>query len=458
MPSDTPDGTGDNSADGSRAGSGRRSPAGKHGSERSGTSSSSSSRSSASASTSNDSTSPSPRQSLGRRQRRSKPLKAIKRVVNEAQDWVADRILALEARPPTSAASAAVITEHVTASVTAQVAAIAAANHPVTGMSQSHVRSAVAIAVQVLLLRGSYKVGVVRLLKRLHLAKEEDAVTPVFPPSRRLANRWVRENFERVVYGTVLRYYKGQQLATPVPEIFTDKTSFVIDGQDDVDKAMVALLLNHLADGRSAARVAFYNEFGFFLLHEDVTVRIRLAFPNADEPLAAEAAGSAFFAYTTSRIVTPSGVPAAVNAAHVVEGSAQINGRVLAEEGCFIDQADAIIQCLTRSITPTEPIALKIFAMSLRRTIATNSPMWKELVARDIMTNTVGPFQRHLVMPRLSTRARLDLLLLTMTEAMTGALPAPDSAALATDSESEEDAVMKAAGAAAPQVEGPDDW
>jgi len=255
-----------------------------------------------------------------------------------------------------------------------------------------------------------------------------------------------------------LRYYKGQQLATHVPEISTDKTSFVKDGQDDVDKAMVALLLHHLADGWSAARVAFYNEFGFFPVHENVTVRIRPAFSDADEPLAAEAAGSAFFAYKTPRIVTPSGVQAAVNAAHVVEGSAQINGRVLAGEGCFIDQADAIIQSLTRSTTPTEPIALKIFAMSLRRAIATKSPMWKELVAWDIAPNTVGPCQWHLLMPRLSTRAQLDLLLRTMTEAMTGALPAPNSAALATDSESEEDALMKAAGAAAPRAEGPDDW
>lgn len=84
-----------------------------------------------------------------------KTLKAIKLVVGEAKDCVADRILALEARLPKSAASAAVITERVTASVTAQVAAIAAANAPVMGMSQSHVRSAVANAVQVPLLRGS---------------------------------------------------------------------------------------------------------------------------------------------------------------------------------------------------------------------------------------------------------------------------------------------------------------
>jgi len=48
-------------------------------------------------------------------------------------------------------------------------------------------------------------------------AKEEDAVTPFFPPSRCLDNRWVRENFERVVYGTVCATTRGSSWPPPYP-------------------------------------------------------------------------------------------------------------------------------------------------------------------------------------------------------------------------------------------------
>jgi len=375
-----------------------------------------------------------------------------------AKEWMADKLVALESRMPTSKEMADAITAEVTKAVVAQISSIAAANSASARMSQSQVRSAMAVAVQVSLLRGAYKVGVVRLLKRLHVAKSEDCITPNFPPTRRLANRWVREHFEHVVHGTVLRCYKAHQVLTVVPDILKEKTTFAVDSQDDVDKAMVALVYNHLADGRAATRAHFYNEFGFFLVHEDTTVRIRMMHLEAEEPLAAEAAGSDFFAYKTWRVVSPAGVvvPAA-SAAAAAEGAAPVGGRVLTEEGCLYDQADTMLQCLTRCNSTTEPIALKIFALSLRRAIMSDSPMWKSLLHRDITADSVGPRQWHLLMPRLSTRARLDAVLRTMTEDMTAALPPLDAEALMSDSE-EEEGVLAAPNNGAPPAEGPEDW
>jgi len=106
-------------------------------------------------------------------------------------------------------------------------------------------------------------VFVFRLLERQHVEKREEFISPNLPSARRIVNSWVREHFESIVHGNVLLCYKAV-----VPAIVKEKKIVAVDRQDDVHKDMVALVYNHLADGRAATRALFSNDFRFLLVHE----------------------------------------------------------------------------------------------------------------------------------------------------------------------------------------------
>jgi len=448
-------------SDGSGSSGSRRSRRRRHG------------RQSASSSSDADSAAPPPsaRLSLRRRRHRGATLELIKTVVkevvgevikdavNEMKDYVAEKAKGVEGRIPSPAAMAAAVVPDVSAAVATAVGQATPVNNVNLGMSPAETRAAVAECLVVPLMRSAHKVSLSRKIKKTHCTGGTDSITFIAPPARMKANLWAREHSDHIIYGTVNRTYKAIQALPIVPAVFESKTQFSVDSQDEVDKSMVAVTRNSLADGRAALRARFYTDIGFFKVWGSSTVRIRMLHPQEEEPLAARAAGSKYYAFETTRVVTPVGAVVPAEGGAAAAAPAALGARVITEEGCLVAVADGMLQLACRSPSSFEPIVLKALASNLRTIIVSTDPMWSTMREADITTTSNGPGRWYLLCPRLGTRARLGSGLCTMTADMMGALPPPDPEAPLSDSDSEAEGEADAGGGGEKDVqEGPNDW
>lgn len=411
----------------------------------------------------------SPSRRSARRETLEEVKAVVKGVVCEMKNHVKDMTAELEARMPSTTSIVAAMTPAVVAAAVAAIGAPAAANCANAGgtTSPTGTRAAVATAVVPSLMRGAFKVSLCRRVKKTLFDGCKDSSTFIAPPASGSANRWAREHADEMVYGTVNRTYKAHQALPQMPAIFEGKLNFRQGSQDEIDRAMVAIVRNSLADGRSAMRVRFFSEIGFFKVWASSTVRVRMLHPQEEEPLAAQSAGSKFFAYQTTRVVTPVGavVPAA-DAVGPGEGGvapaamAAAGARVVTVDSCLMDVAEAMVQAACKCPSTFEPIVLKAIASDCRSIIMDSDPMWPTMRSADITGIDNGPGRWYLLCPKLSTRARLTSKLRTMTPETMASLPPPDPEAPVSDSDSDEDGAAGSGGEGedGAAVEGPDDW
>lgn len=203
---------------------------------------------------------PSARLSPARRSARRVSLEDVKEVVkgavSEIRNYVKDLGAAMEGRPPSSADIVAAMTPAVMSAAVAAVWAPAAVKNANAGgvASATDTHAAVAASFVPSLMRGAFQVSICRRVKKTLFAGSKDNWTDIMPPASGTSNRWAPEHADEMVWGTVNRTYKAHPALQHVPDIFEGKVNFQKANQDDMDKAMTAIVRTFLADGRSAMR------------------------------------------------------------------------------------------------------------------------------------------------------------------------------------------------------------
>lgn len=197
------------------------------------------------------------------------------------------------------------------------------------------------------------------------------------------------------------------------PNVFKDW--LVVSRQDPSRRHLVFKLYvnRRLKRDRSVLRRVLYHSVLYYLFHsEEDEVDIRLRFPAAEEPQASEANGHHFFSYTKKRLVGPSArvtdtddedVPGRADGSHV---------QIMHE--CLFRTANDVLKYYLRTMQDVDSGAVFFLAKLLRELVTDTSFDWHALTSPDHQgLFTSGPRAYRLLLPRQSTREKIDNLMFT---------------------------------------------
>lgn len=292
-----------------------------------------------------------------------------------------------------------------------------------------------------------------------------DVITPLFPPACKLptSDPFVLDNFNKVLLSVLQGLYVAIKATGRVPEVLQGKGFVQSTMIDAVDEACLSQLRTFMNDGRAAARAFFYRFIGYFLMNVSPKVYIRLVHPTASEPDACDAEGSDFFAVETCHVGSATGVvssflpsvaaaPSApgpsggtfasvrsAGAGTSVLGWKQVvtrdigtdssftsaagiyyphvaGERLIKRRDCCYRMARGLVHHLLKGNVKLDAAVIKLIALCLRLIITGPAIMW---TAADGSphghTEADGPCKWWLLIPRLTTRASLDVRVQTLT-------------------------------------------
>lgn len=367
---------------------------------------------------------------------------------------------------------AAEIGAHVTAALLPKIDAIVQSSSAMPNVSWQNrpveeIRAATARAFPTKLVRKVYaKMLSSRVLAlSVLLSASGDVITPLFPPACKLptSDPFVLDNFTKILLSVLQGLYSAIKATGRVPDVLRGKGFVQSSMMDAVDEACLSQLRTFMNDGRAAARAFFYRFIGYFLMNVSPKVYIRLVHPTASEPDAGEAEGSDFFAVETCHVGSatgvvspfrPPGVPAptapgpsggtftGVRSAGTGTGLLGWNQVITREIGtdssftstagvyyphvagerlikrrdCCYRMARGLVHHLLKGNIKLEAAVIKLIAMCLRLIISGPAIMWTAADGGPLdHTEAVGPCKWWLLIPRLTTRAALDVRVQTLT-------------------------------------------
>lgn len=297
------------------------------------------------------------------------------------------------------------------------------------------------------------------------LSASGDVITPLFPPACKLptSDPFVLDNFTKVLLSVLQGLYAAIKDTGRVPDVLRGKHFVQSTMIDAVDEACLAQLRTFMNDGRAAARAFFYRFIGYFLMNVSPKVYIRLVHPTAAEPDAGEAETSDFFAVETCHVGSATGVVspfqrpvvaaptpagpsggtfASVRSAGTGTGMLGWNQvltreigtdssftsatgvyyphvageRLIKRRDCCYRMARGLVHHLLKGNVKLEATVIKLIAMCLRLIISGPAIMWTAADGGPLdHTEAVGPCKWWLLIPRLTTRAALDVRVQTLT-------------------------------------------
>lgn len=292
-----------------------------------------------------------------------------------------------------------------------------------------------------------------------------DVITPLFPPACKLptSDPFVLDNFNKVLLSILQGLYVAVKASGRVPDVLEGKGFVQSTLLDAVDEACLSQLRTFMNDGRAAARAFFYRFIGYFLMNVSPKVYIRLVYPTASEPEASEAEGSDFFAVETCHVGSATGVVSLFRAPGAPAPSApgpsggtftsvrsagtgsgllgwnqvvtrdigtdssftsaagiyypHVAGeRLVKRRDCCYRMARGLVHHLLKGNVKLEAAVIKLIALCLRLIISGPAITWTAADGRPHdHTEAVGPCKWWLLIPRLTTRASLDVRVQTLT-------------------------------------------
>lgn len=297
------------------------------------------------------------------------------------------------------------------------------------------------------------------------LSASGDVITPLFPPACKLptSDPFVVDNFTKILLSVLQGLYTAVKATGQVPDVLTGKGVVLSTMIDAVDEACLSQLRTFMNDGRAASRAFFYRFIGYYLMNVSPKVYIRLVHPTAAEPDAGEAEEADFFAVETCHVgsstglvsvLRPPGVPAptasgpsggtftSVRSAGTGMGVLGWNQvltrdigtdssftsatgayyphvageRLIKRRDCCYRMARGLVHHLLKGNIKLDAPVIKLVAMCLRQIISGPSISWTAADGGPLdHTEAIGPCKWWLLIPRLTTRAALDVKVQTLT-------------------------------------------
>lgn len=247
-------------------------------------------------------------------------------------------------------------------------------------------------------------------------AARGDVVTQLTRPRHRgpSNNEWVHAQADLMMLRMMqIILDKAHAAEGDPPNVFKNWT--VVSSLDLSRRHLVFKLYvnRRLKRDRSVLRRVLYHAVLYYLFHSgEDEVHIRVRHPAADEPRPSEASGSRYFSYTKKRLVGPSArvtdtddedVPCRTDGSHV---------QIL--HGCLFGTANNVLQRYLCTLQDVDGAAVFFLAKLLRELVMDTTFDWHALTSPEHQgVVTSGPCAYRLLLPRRSTREKMDNLMFT---------------------------------------------
>lgn len=246
-------------------------------------------------------------------------------------------------------------------------------------------------------------------------AANVDILTQLCPQARHGAgsNQYTLRGADRMTYSTMKTVKHRSSLEGTVPEIFRDWDVISASDNSFRHQAFFSHVKNSRNDGRSKFRRFLYKGVLYPAVNRHkANVDIKLKYPNAAMPMPAQAADSDYYAYTRSVVVCATGRLLRVGVDEPPQRTS-----VLTTDGCFIKDAEDALNEYARVSYSWSDNTLAAAGNTLREAATDLTFNWHALTPPDVVgTRINGPGAWRLLLPRLSTRADVDLEVQKMSE------------------------------------------
>lgn len=224
-------------------------------------------------------------------------------------------------------------------------------------------------------------------------------------------NQWVHEQADAVVLDimqTVIDHtiaHAGND--GQVPDFFRDWTVINESDRSRRHAAFKLYVVRRLNVGRSVFVRVLYNEILYYMVHRNRNnVGIFMSYPDVEKPDASNGVRHQYYAYTKSFVVG--------GAARMRDGDRETDerdgSRVRQIMGCLMQDSALVLHASAgRRGLPNAPVAA--FADMMRGIVIDTEYDWDfATTSDDVESVTAGPGVWRLLLPRLSTRGKIDTL------------------------------------------------
>lgn len=257
--------------------------------------------------------------------------------------------------------------------------------------------------------------GINRLAAVPHAAG--DVLTHLTRPRYRggNSNEWVHRQADIMTIGLMQRLMDRTHAASEgnPPAVFKDWAVVDPDDRSQRHLAFKLYVMRRLKSSRSTLRRILYHAVLYYLFHGDEdTIDISMSFPDTEKPEPCEARSHRYFAYTAKRLVGPTARVLDTDEEDAVVCADGTTVRVLRE--CLFKTSEVALQLYATTLQPMDVGAVFAIATLLRNLVMDGDFDWHALTPADHQGLFIsGPGAYRLLLPRTSTREKIDRLMYT---------------------------------------------
>lgn len=297
---------------------------------------------------------------------------------------------------------------------------------PFDQRSMDEVRVAVARALSLSQIRHCHSLAVCLTVLRLGVTAPAvgDGLTCFFSPASKQAwqNSHAIKNFKRVNIAVLNKLITDMGTSGYAPAVFQGQARVVPSRIGRFEDAALSFIRNSLNDGRSLGREPFYRGPAYALEKENGRIKVRMAFPDVFKPAFSAAFISKYIVARITLVASPSGrVGAAATAAVDGEDMPLLleDVRHAVRNICTYKLASDMLPAMVGHGFDFDARDIFSVTVCISTVMVKGKGPWRAAVRATLSPRTTislgVPGRSGLLLPRMSKRLQLDVLIQTLS-------------------------------------------